>query len=55
MAQHMIQFGGMYQHNFNWHQRTDNGSGINYHPVYWLGRRRWNHERMDMKGLYLQP
>jgi hypothetical protein len=27
----------MYQHNFNWHQRTDNGGGINYQPVYLLG------------------
>ena len=36
-GKHMIQFGGMYQHNFNWHQRTDNGGGINYYPVYQLG------------------
>jgi len=34
---HLLQFGGMYQHNFNWHQRTDNGGGINYQPVYQLG------------------
>ncbi len=34
---HLFQFGGTYQHNFNWHQRTDNGGGINYHPVYSLG------------------
>jgi hypothetical protein len=34
---HLFQFGGMYQHNFNWHQRTDNGGGINYQPVYLLG------------------
>ena len=27
----------MYQHNFNWHERTDNGGGINYYPVYQLG------------------
>ncbi len=31
---HLFQFGGTYQHNFNWHQRTDNGGGINYQPVY---------------------
>ena len=31
---HLFQFGGTYQHNFNWHQRTDNGGGINYPPVY---------------------
>jgi hypothetical protein len=34
---HLFKFGGMYQHNFNWHQRTDNGGGINYAPVYQLG------------------
>jgi len=34
---HLFQFGGSYQHNFNWHQRTDNGGGINYQPVYELG------------------
>jgi hypothetical protein len=36
-GKHMIQFGGMYQHNFNWHSRTDNGGGINYYPTYQLG------------------
>ena len=35
---HLFQFGGQYQHNFNWHQRTDNGGGINYQPVYQLGQ-----------------
>jgi hypothetical protein len=34
---HLFQFGGTYQHNFNWHERTDNGGGINYQPVYELG------------------
>jgi Carboxypeptidase regulatory-like domain len=34
---HLFQFGGQYQHNFNYHQRTDNGGGINYYPVYQLG------------------
>ncbi len=34
---HLFQFGGTYQHNFNWHQRTHNGGGINYQPVYELG------------------
>jgi len=34
---HLFQVGGIYQHNFNWHQRTDNGGGINYQPVYILG------------------
>ena len=36
-GKHMVQFGGMYIHNFNWHERTDNGGGINYFPVYQLG------------------
>jgi hypothetical protein len=34
---HLFQFGGQYQHNWNYHQRTDNGGGINYYPVYQLG------------------
>jgi hypothetical protein len=34
---HFFQFGGQYQHNWNYHQRTDNGGGINYYPVYQLG------------------
>jgi hypothetical protein len=34
---HLFQFGGIYQHNFNWHRRTDNGGFINNQPVYDLG------------------
>ncbi len=34
---HLIQFGGSYQHNFNYHQRTDNGASINYTPTYLIG------------------
>jgi hypothetical protein len=34
---HFIQFGGSYQHNFNYHQRTDNGASINYTPTYQIG------------------
>jgi Carboxypeptidase regulatory-like domain len=34
---HLLQFGGTYQHNWNEHQRTDNGGGINYAPTYMLG------------------
>ncbi len=34
---HFFQFGGQYQHNWNYHTRTDNGGGINYYPVYQLG------------------
>ncbi len=36
-GRHTLQFGGQYQHNWNYHQRTDNGGGINYYPVYQLG------------------
>jgi hypothetical protein len=34
---HLFQFGGTYQRNWDYHQRTDNGGGINYQPVYQLG------------------
>jgi hypothetical protein len=34
---HLFQFGGTYQRNWNQHQRTDNGGGINYAPTYMLG------------------
>ena len=34
---HLFQFGGTYQHNFDCHSRTDNGGGINYQAVYQLG------------------
>lgn len=34
---HLLQFGGQYQHNFNYHQRTDNGASINYTPTYQIG------------------
>ncbi len=34
---HLFQVGGIYQHNFNWHQRNDDGGGINEYPVYSLG------------------
>jgi Carboxypeptidase regulatory-like domain len=34
---HLFQFGGTFQHNWNQHQRTDNGGGINYAPTYMLG------------------
>ena len=52
-GKHMIQFGGMYQHNFNWHQRTDNGGGINYYPCLPTGndrRRRNQHERLRARS-----
>jgi hypothetical protein len=34
---HLFTFGGSYQHNYNYHQRSDNGGGINYQPTYQLG------------------
>jgi len=34
---HFFQFGGTYQHNYDYHQRTDNGGGINYNAVYLTG------------------
>jgi hypothetical protein len=34
---HLVQFGGQYQHNYNFHQRTDNGGGINFTTTYQLG------------------
>lgn len=34
---HLIQFGAQFMHNFNYHQRTDNGGGINYTTTYQIG------------------
>lgn len=34
---HLLQFGGQWQHNWDYHQRSDNGGGINFYPVYQLG------------------
>ncbi|HKU27979.1 MAG TPA: hypothetical protein VJQ54_21100, partial [Candidatus Sulfotelmatobacter sp.] len=48
---HLFQFGGIYQHNFNWHQRTDNGGGINYQPVYILGAGSSGSELSDTFGI----
>ena len=36
-GRHFFQFGGTYQRNWNYHQRTDNGGGINYQTVYAMG------------------
>jgi hypothetical protein len=33
-GKHFFQFGGIYQHNFNWHLRTDNGGSVNNEIVY---------------------
>ncbi len=34
---HLFQFGGSYQRNYDYHMRTDNGIGINNQIAYWLG------------------
>jgi hypothetical protein len=34
---HLFTFGGSYQRNYNYHQRSDNGGGINYQPSYLMG------------------
>ncbi len=34
---HLFQFGGAYQHNWDYHQRNDSGGTINAFPVYSLG------------------
>jgi hypothetical protein len=34
---HLFQFGGQYQHNWDWHQRNDSGGAINAQPVYGVG------------------
>ena len=34
---HLITFGGQYQHNYDYHQRSDNGGGINFTTTYQLG------------------
>jgi hypothetical protein len=34
---HLFQFGGIYQRNWDYHSRTDNGGGINYTLTYLLG------------------
>src|SRR6266403_1660905 len=47
-GKHFLQFGGTYQRNWNYHQRTDNGGGINYQTVYWLGASVGSTNGMDM-------
>ena len=37
LGNHVLQWGGTYQHNYNQHSRTDNGGGINFYPVDQLG------------------
>src|SRR5712692_953447 len=35
---HLFQFGGLYQRNFNWHSRNDNGQGVQAQIVYQIAR-----------------
>jgi hypothetical protein len=45
---HLFQWGGIYQRNFNWHQRTDNGGQINNQPVYDLGEGNYSELTADI-------
>ena len=36
-GKHLLQFGGQFQRNWDYHQRTDNGGGINFTTTYQLG------------------
>ncbi len=49
-GRHTFQFGGQYQRNYNYHQRTDNGGGINYYPVYQLGTSRGAGNGIDLSA-----
>ena len=48
---HLFSFGGAYQHNYNFHQRTDNGGGINFTTTYQLGDTQGSN-KVDVTGLY---
>ena len=48
---HLFQFGGTYQRNWDYHQRTDNGGGINYTLTYLLGDSR-GAGLVDMSSIY---
>jgi len=37
LGNHVLQWGGIYQHNYNQHNRSDNGGGINDFATYQLG------------------
>jgi len=45
---HLFQWGGTYQRNFDWHQRTDNGGFINNQPVYDLGEGNYSELTSDI-------
>ena len=34
---HLLQYGGQYQRDFDYHSRSDNGGGINFTPTYRMG------------------
>ncbi len=51
---HLFQFGGQYQHNFDYHQRSDNGGGINFTTTYQLGDAS-GAPNIDMSGLAGYP
>jgi len=48
---HLFQFGGIYQRNWDYHQRTDNGGGINYTLTYQIGSTS-GAGQVDMSSLY---
>jgi len=50
LGNHVLQWGGTYQHNYNQHQRSDNGGGINYFPVYQLATGASSGNGIDMGG-----
>src|SRR5205807_2533134 len=39
---HLFQFGGLYQRNFDWHDRNDNGQGTMASRTHWRCRRMSN-------------
>jgi hypothetical protein len=48
---HLIQFGGQYQRDFDYHSRSDNGGGINFTPTYRMGEQNTAAGGVDMTGL----
>ncbi|MGB6835691.1 MAG: carboxypeptidase-like regulatory domain-containing protein, partial [Candidatus Acidiferrum sp.] len=47
---HLFTFGGAYQRNWDWHQRSDNGGGINYQATYQLGQSTTGGGAVDFTG-----
>jgi len=48
---HLIQFGGQYQRDFDYHSRSDNGGGINFTPTYRMGEQNTAAGSIDMTDL----